>query len=594
MATTNITQKVAGSDTYNERKILADDVNQIREAIQTGAKDIKPNNVQMVGNTITADNGSNWIRRNNNTFQYHNGSAWVEPTTANLLTFTAGENIAARDVVYLKVADGKIYKASTTNNDWIGVATAAITSGASGTIYPNGSLVGGFSGLTSGNWYGLNATAGTLTANENYIVGLAISATQIILVKPKGDMSTRDNALYKLQGEKAINDVSATNSGVLAGSSQVLIDKFLDATGQNNTVDTGNTTAIYDSMLKAYICNQNVILNSNFTSLNNWTYSETDPDYQDYGITGGGRKIGSGGNTDNGSYCQILQSVDFSKVDSLQLKISVYNDYSATQTLMIYVGGTQVYGQNFQSIALTEYDIYIDCSSFTGTQDLIIRNLRNTTGGASSNYIIVKQVYPSINSGYIESNILSNIECPSNLIYPTTKVSTSTSYTNFYYRIINSKLYKLTATLKTDSGGAYTCYLNTTFYYSDNTSSSVEVSTTGNKITETKNIINPFTDKTVLKVAGSIKNLGGNSSGHNVSNIYAHYAVNGTKIFITAPSTLTTAQISFDEGSTYNTVSLNTWESVPDNAGINLILKLVLDTDGTTTPQVSGWRVLLE
>lgn len=193
MALPSITSKVAGSDTYNERKILADDVNQIREAIQTGAKDIKPNTVQMVGNTITADNGSNWIRRSGNTFQYHNGSAWVEPATANLLTFTAGENIAARDVVYLKVSNGKIYKASTSNSDWIGVATAAITSGASGTIYPNGSLVGGFSGLTSGTWYGLNATAGTVSAqtNPNFnSVGLAISATQVILIKRETDKET--------------------------------------------------------------------------------------------------------------------------------------------------------------------------------------------------------------------------------------------------------------------------------------------------------------------------------------------------------------------------------------------------------------------
>jgi len=400
--------------------------------------------------------------------------------------------------------------------------------------------------------------------------------------------------LYKLQGEKAINDVSATNSGVLAGSSQVLIDKFLDATGQNNTVDIGNTTAVYDPILKAYICNQNVILNPDFTSTDNWTYSATDPDYQDYGISGGGRKIGSAADTNNGSYCQILQSVDFSKINRLQLKISVYNNYSATQTLMIYIGGTQVHGQNFSSIALTEYDIYIDCSSFTGTQDLIIRNLRNDTDGASNNYIIVKQVYPTINSGYVESNLISNIECPSKLIYPTTKASTSTSYTNFYYRIIDSKLYKLTATLKTEVGGSYTCYLDTTFYYSDSTSSSVEVSVSGNNVTETKNIINPFPDKNVLMVAGSIKNLGGNSSGHTVSNIYAHYAINGTKVFITAPSMLTTAHISFDEGSTYNTVLLNTWQSIPDNAGINLILKLVLDTNGTNTPQISGWRVLLE
>lgn len=62
------------------------------------------------------------------------------------------------------------------------------------------------------------------------------------------------NKLTKLQGEKAINDVSATNSGVLAGSSQVLIDKFLDATGQNNTVDTGNTTGLPESINKYYLC----------------------------------------------------------------------------------------------------------------------------------------------------------------------------------------------------------------------------------------------------------------------------------------------------------------------------------------------------
>lgn len=189
MAYATITEKVVGSTNTSERKILADDVNQIRQVIQTGEKDLKTKNISLLGNTITADNGSNWIRRNNNTFQFYNGSSWQEPSTATLLTFTAGEDIAARDVVYLKVSDGKIYKASTANNDWIGVATAAITSGASGTIYPNGSLVGGFSGLTSGTWYKVNASAGTIDAsdlsitNAQYNVGVAISATQIILIK---------------------------------------------------------------------------------------------------------------------------------------------------------------------------------------------------------------------------------------------------------------------------------------------------------------------------------------------------------------------------------------------------------------------------
>lgn len=189
MSLINITTKILNSENYNEKKILASDINQIKGALQSGTYDIKPNNIYLEGNTITADSGQNWIRRNGNTFQFYNGSSWQEPSTATLLTFTAGENIAARDVVYLKVSDGKIYKASSTNNDWIGVATAAITSGASGTVYPNGSLVGGFSGLTPGTWYKVNASAGTINAsdltiaNVKYNVGVAISATQIILIK---------------------------------------------------------------------------------------------------------------------------------------------------------------------------------------------------------------------------------------------------------------------------------------------------------------------------------------------------------------------------------------------------------------------------
>jgi len=60
--------------------------------------------------------------------------------------------------------------------------------------------------------------------------------------------------VFKLINEKAINDVTATASGVLAVSSQKMIDKFLDSTGQNNTVDTGTTTGTYDPTNKYYFC----------------------------------------------------------------------------------------------------------------------------------------------------------------------------------------------------------------------------------------------------------------------------------------------------------------------------------------------------
>jgi len=184
MTYTTITTKVVGSTNYNEAKILATDVNQIRQAIQTGDLDLKPNNIHMEGNEITADGGQSWIRRSGNKFQYYDSATWKEiANITNTATFTAGEDIAIRDVVYLDSSDNKIYKASTSNTDWIGIAFEAITSASTGQVYLNGSVVGGFTGLTPGAWQGLSGTDGAIQEIYVYTVGIAISATQICLIK---------------------------------------------------------------------------------------------------------------------------------------------------------------------------------------------------------------------------------------------------------------------------------------------------------------------------------------------------------------------------------------------------------------------------
>ena len=255
----NITTKVLNSDTYNERKVLATDINQFKGALQSGTYDIKPDDIAMEGNTITADAGSNWIRRNNNTFEFYDG-AWKEPTAIEIGSFTAGEAIAIRDVVYLNTADNKIYICDvddTTKTDWIGVAKAAISNAATGDVYLNNSLVGGFTGLTPGDWYGLSSTAGDITATDSYVVGIATTATQIKLIKPKSE-SKSVNATWKMMGEFLANGVDATYSQELVSSNLKIVDKFLDSTGQNNTVDTiyANTTASYNIASDYYVCKQ--------------------------------------------------------------------------------------------------------------------------------------------------------------------------------------------------------------------------------------------------------------------------------------------------------------------------------------------------
>jgi hypothetical protein len=111
---------------------------------------------------------------------------------------TAGEDIAARDAVYL--SDGTVGMGGAgTAGRWmrlnattldkslrpftVGVAPAAITSGATGVIRKSG-LVTGFSGLTPGATYYAAASAGALTSSRPQFrraVGVAVSSTVLFV-----------------------------------------------------------------------------------------------------------------------------------------------------------------------------------------------------------------------------------------------------------------------------------------------------------------------------------------------------------------------------------------------------------------------------
>lgn len=105
----------------------------------------------------------------------------------------AGVAIAARDCVYLSDGSGSL-----TAGRWyladadftyasvlpvLGFATAAIASGATGTIR-RGGIVDGLSGLTAGSTYFVSATAGAITATApggRRVVGIASSATVLAI-----------------------------------------------------------------------------------------------------------------------------------------------------------------------------------------------------------------------------------------------------------------------------------------------------------------------------------------------------------------------------------------------------------------------------
>lgn len=106
---------------------------------------------------------------------------------ADAVTRTAAEAIAARDLVSF-TSTGQIQKADASNDRAaVGFVTAAIASGATGTVFFEGTITG-LSGLTPGARYFLSATAaGTftltpVTAGAGRIsqeVGFAISTTEL-------------------------------------------------------------------------------------------------------------------------------------------------------------------------------------------------------------------------------------------------------------------------------------------------------------------------------------------------------------------------------------------------------------------------------
>ena len=130
--------------------------------------------------------------------------------SANDVTGTAGEDLAARDVVC--ISDGSLSMGGAgTAGRWVrmnatvmplsvgpmlvGVVPSAIASGASGTIRLSG-LVTGYSGLTAGAAYYASTSYGGLTSSRPHcsrIVGVAISSTVLMLAAEPRVSATDDH-----------------------------------------------------------------------------------------------------------------------------------------------------------------------------------------------------------------------------------------------------------------------------------------------------------------------------------------------------------------------------------------------------------------
>jgi hypothetical protein len=105
-------------------------------------------------------------------------------------TIQASENLSAGDLVNIHdVTGARIRKAdaTTSGKEAHGFVLTAVTSGASGTVYPEENVLSGLTGLTPGARQFLSTTPGARTAtapstagNVAQVIGVALSATEIM------------------------------------------------------------------------------------------------------------------------------------------------------------------------------------------------------------------------------------------------------------------------------------------------------------------------------------------------------------------------------------------------------------------------------
>ena len=113
------------------------------------------------------------------------------PTGATGYTMTAGENLAAGDLIYVAAA-GTVFKAdaNTAGKEAVGFVTGAISSAASGTVYFGPAVISGYTSLTPGAKQFLSATTtGAFsttvpsgTSDLVQLVGWAKSATELFFI----------------------------------------------------------------------------------------------------------------------------------------------------------------------------------------------------------------------------------------------------------------------------------------------------------------------------------------------------------------------------------------------------------------------------
>lgn len=264
----------------------------------------------------------------------------------------------------------------------------------------------------------------------------------------------------KMQSDNALLNTTSIDVMDLIDSPFKIVDLFTDSNGSNNTLSTGDTTAMWNIVNLSYLNNLPIsadISEPGFETVVNWTGSyQYGGDYATYGqstdwktegtysyrLTG---KTGSGG---GGNGAQVKQAnIDFTNIDYLVFDYNLSNPTSSGGSYMV---GSFLVGATSVTLKANTTGTYVyDCSAITGTQDLIFRLFVGHVGTSSANgTMYIDNIRTFTGTEYLDSVMQS--------------VSKSVG-TGYNYAYVRPKLYEaipsgatITCNVSLDGGSTFT------------------------------------------------------------------------------------------------------------------------------------------
>ena len=124
-----------------------------------------------------------------------------------------------------------------------------------------------------------------------------------------------------------------------------------------------------------------LISEPSFETTANWTYSETDADWNPGGNSTAWKTQGSysyllsatDANLSGGTYCQILQSVNFTSIDTLCFDANLWVNTLSKCEARCVVGTTTVWSEVLPNTAANYTHQEVNLSGYAGVQDLIFQ-----------------------------------------------------------------------------------------------------------------------------------------------------------------------------------------------------------------------------